>query len=156
MNIICKSAKEVIKASESIKASTERNDCFVYALGTAFDLNYDEAHAVVKNTFQRGDRGGTKNLVVEAVFIDMINTGKELNGKKVIARLDKPSNFYRVKGQEIVRTMRVESFAKKFSEGTYLILVSGHALTVRDGAVIDVCKKPSIKSRVKKAYRIVG
>lgn len=156
MNIICKSAKEVIKASESIKASSERNDCFVYALGTAFDLNYDEAHAVVKTTFQRGDRTGTKSLVVDAVFIDMVNTGKELNGKKVSARMDKPTSVYINSGKEVARAMQVGSFAKKYSVGTYLILVSSHALTIKDGIVIDNNNDRSVKSRVKRAYKIEG
>ena len=156
MNIICRSAKEVIKASESIKASSERNDCFVYALGTSFDLNYDEAHAVVKTTFKRGDRIGTKSSMVDSIFTGMINSGMKLNSKRVTARMDKPTSVYINSGKEVARAMQVGSFAKKYSVGTYLILVASHALTIRDGIVIDNNNDRSVKSRVKRAYMIEG
>jgi flagellar hook-basal body complex protein FliE len=155
MLVICQSAKQATGAKESIIAQNETNDCFVYALGTAFDMPYDEAHKIAAVKFDRNDRKGPKGSVINNVMIEMMNAKTSLNGKTVTEVMDKPTTQYKVYGEVVNRSLRVGSFAKKFNQGTYLILIASHALTVKDGVVIDNKENdPSVKGIVRKAYKI--
>lgn len=147
--VICKSAKEVTKSSESVIAQSESNDCFVYALATAFDLPYDEAHQVVKDTFNRQEGRGTKRRM-----IDLQTPNLNINGKVIEEVMNKPTTQYKVYGEIKNRALRVGSFAKKFSSGTYLLYTRNHALTVKDGVVIDNRTEKSVKALVEKAFKV--
>ncbi|MGB0588034.1 MAG: hypothetical protein ACPGQC_14995, partial [Limisphaerales bacterium] len=50
---------------------------------------------------------------------------------------EKVTNVYKLKGEEIARKKTVKSFIKDFSKGIYLVLVSGHVFTVKNGTMID-------------------
>lgn len=155
MSTICLSAKQATRATESIIAQNETNDCFVYALGTAFDMSYDEAHKIAAVQFDRKKGRGTKGSIITQVMSDIKERNAYLNGKTVTEVLDRPTTQYKVYGEVVNRSLRVGSFAKKFNEGTYLVLLASHALTVKDGVVIDNKESdPSVKGIVKKAYKI--
>jgi hypothetical protein len=155
MSIICRSAKEVLRSSESIIASSESNDCFVYAFATAFDIPYDEAHSQVKEKFGREDKRGTKSSRINRTFDQMFNSPDlNVNGKTVEEILVRPTSQYKLHGEVKNRSLRVGSFAKKYASGTYLIYTRSHALTIKDGTVIDVRTGESVKSLVKRAYKI--
>jgi hypothetical protein len=129
-------AKSIIKSTD--KQSSEKNDCSVRAFTTALDVNYDAAHSYLKETFKREDKKGCKNMNL---------TAKSLEGKtqKIddvefdisILPEEKVTNTYKLHGEEIARKKTVKSFIKDFSKGIYLILVSGHVFTVKNGLMID-------------------
>ena len=153
--VICKSAKEATGALDSIIAQSETNDCFVYAFATAFDLPYDEAHQVVKDKFKREDNKGTRSRLIDRGFNEMLQSPDlNVNGKTVEEVMSRPTTQYKVYGEIKNRALRVESFAKKYTSGTYLIYTRDHALTIKDGTVIDNKNDKSIKALVKKAYKI--
>lgn len=155
MSTICLSAKQATGARESIIAQSETNDCFVYALGTAFNMSYDEAHKVAAVHFDRKERKGTKGSIVAQVMTGMLDQKMSLNGKIVTEVMNKPTTQYKVYGEVVNRSLRVGSFAKKFNEGTYLVLIANHAVTVKDGTVIDNKENdPSVKGIVRKAFKI--
>ena len=155
MSIICKSAKEVLKSSESIIASSETNDCFVYAFATAFEMSYDDAHAAVKERFNREDKKGASSRMIDRRFNEMFDSSDlNVNGKTVQEIIARPTTQYKLYGEVKNRALRVESFARKYTSGTYLIYTRDHALTIKDGTVIDNKNDKSVKALVKKAYRI--
>jgi hypothetical protein len=49
----------------------------------------------------------------------------------------KVTNTYKLHGELIARKKTVKSFIKDFAEGIYLVLVSGHVFTVKNGLMID-------------------
>lgn len=155
MSTICLSAKQATRATESIIAQNETNDCFVYALGTAFDMSYDEAHKLAAVKFDREEGKGTKGSIITRVMSNIKEHNAYFNGKTVVEILEKPTTQYKVYGEVINRRLRVESFAKKFDKGTYLVVLASHALTVKDGVVIDNRESdPSVKGIVKRAFKI--
>jgi ABC-type antimicrobial peptide transport system permease subunit len=121
---------------ESSKSKNENNDCFVRAISTATGSSYDSAHAFVKERFQREDKKGTfvelnlepnlKSHTIDGITFELSKVDKS----KVV-------NTYKLYGELIDRQKTVKSFIKDNQKGTYIVLVSKHAFTVKDGVLID-------------------
>jgi hypothetical protein len=148
------------------KHKDETNDCVVYAFMNAFEVSYDEAHEYVEKNYSRRKGKGTFNTVhglAEMGGLKLVlskNTDSDcdtsyLNGKttKYIGShpkacvKDKEGNAYGTyikltnplyplgKGEYAGYT--VGKFRLQHPKGTYIILVSGHALCIKDGATVD-------------------
>jgi hypothetical protein len=131
-------AKDIIKSTD--KQSSEKNDCSVRAFTTALDVDYDAAHSYLKETFKREDKKGCKNMESTGRKISLEGKTQEIDGVKFnieVLPTDKITNVYKLHGEHIARKKTVKSFIKDFSKGIYLILVSGHVFTVKNGTMID-------------------
>ena len=114
---------------ESLIAAGEENDCTVYAVATAFGMEYDAAHKEVADRMKRQEgEGVSRKNILEA-----LEEGTVLNGKTVTRVIKTPTKVYKVYGNTVPRQIRLSSFVKDYPEGTYLILTRGHALTLKDG-----------------------
>lgn len=130
-------SSNIIKGNSKIQAG-ETNDCSVRAFATALDVTYDSAHQFVKETYDRVDKKGCEK---------MISTTNKLEGKDLevegtkfnIRPVNKYqiTNRYKLRGEVIERKKTVKSFLKDFGAGIYLVMVSGHVFTVKDGTMID-------------------
>jgi len=138
------------------KAKGEKNDCFVRAIMNACDVTYDEAHAWVEQRFNRKKGRGTR---AAGVILRSIATGKEtLFSKFQIGYLGKnPLLSTRKNDPEVLYNKlypikitddngnRTDSYAgytvgkfiQQHQTGSYIILVAGHALAVKDGVMVD-------------------
>jgi hypothetical protein len=151
-------ASEVINNyKESVKAKSEKDDCFVRAVASASGSSYDAAHAYVKETFKRQDRKGTP-------FVN--STMKTIEGKlqefgQVKVRFEelpkeKVMNTYKLYGELIDRQKTVKSFIKDNSKGTFIVLVARHAFTIKDGVLVDNRGEEFRPTRkVQSAYRVI-
>jgi len=131
-------AKDIIKSTD--KSSSEKNDCSVRAFATALDVNYDAAHSYVKETFKREDKKGCKNMESTGKTISLKGETQKIEGTEFDLNVlpeDSITNKYKLNGEVITRKKTVKSFIKDFSKGIYLVLVSGHVFTVKDGTMID-------------------
>lgn len=146
-------AKDLV-AKDSKLASVETNDCVVYATAAAFDLSYDAAHAVVRNLFNREPMRGVSSHKVTKELMSMCNSPFTVNGKTVGKFYVRPSKQYRVSGGYKSRLNKVSTFIKEHPQGTYLILVRGHAIAAKDGVLIDNVNRGSANSRVRWAFEI--
>ena len=126
----------------------------MYATASAFDLSYDEAHAKVRMIFDRPDRKGTKTSNIVGKMKDMADTRESINGKFVREVIDQPTKTYHTYGKDVKRKNRVSTFIKEHTQGTYLILTSNHALTIKDGAMIDNLTKGSGSKLITKAFKV--
>lgn len=149
------SAKKLTKSAESVIAQSETNDCFVYALATSFDLEYDQAHKIAKAEFGREPKRGTSGKAISSRLAEIAEgTAPGFNNRTVTQVIDKPTSTYKVYGEEVNRALKVKSFVKKFSQGTYLVLVRKHAITIKDGAVVDNNEVDCLNSVVRKAFKV--
>jgi len=129
-------------------ASKEKNDCVVRAIANACDVNYDQAHKYVADTFDRKKGEGTfkmmstldnvKKMAFDEVGqLDLFNEGitRELrffgHGPKQGGDMCNP----RYNHKPVAYT--VKAFAQDFKKGNYIVGVSGHTLAICDGVVID-------------------
>ena len=134
-----KYSSEVINNySNSIKARNEKNDCFVRAVASASGSSYDAAHTYVKEVFGRQDRQGTQAVGLTMRTIE----GKLQEFGQVKVKFEKLgkeriTNTYKLYGEIVKRQKTVKSFIKDNSRGTYIVLVAGHAFTIKDGVLID-------------------
>jgi hypothetical protein len=131
-------AKSIIKSTD--KQSSEKNDCSVRAFATALDVNYDAAHSYVKEIFKREDKKGCKHMESTGRAISIEGNTQEIDGVKFDLEVlpeEKVTNTYKLHGEVIARKKTVKSFLKDFSKGIYLVLVSGHVFTIKNGTMID-------------------
>ena len=141
-------SKELLKKSSSI-ASGESKDCLVYAFASAFGLDYDTAHAEVKQRFKREDNNGVKYGYVG----QGLQVGATCNGKTVTEVIDRPTLDYKVYGKVVPRSIRLSTFIAQKSKGTYIVLVRGHAISIRDGVMVDN-RQPRPSALVTNAYKV--
>ena len=134
------SRNEIKGLSNSSIASGEKNDCVVRAMASACDINYDSAHGLVKTEMNRKDRMGTLNNEIVSAMKKFAKEGLEIAGKKFEVSLlgkSRITNRYKLHGEVIDRQKTVKSFIKDNLKGTYVVLVSKHAFTIKDGVLID-------------------
>ena len=132
--------KEIKGYASSSIAISEKKDCFVRALAAGFEINYNDAHAIAKDRFNREDKKGTKGHEIisgmkkiqeEGIVLgDVIAKVKVLKGLEI-------KNRYKLYGELIDRKKTVKSFIKDHPKGNYIVTVSKHAFVVKDGKLID-------------------
>jgi hypothetical protein len=132
------SSTEFIKgAKDSSLAKSEHNDCVVRAIASAAEMDYDSAHQFVKETFNRKNGKGTFGLGTGMNLLS--KNGKQINGKNVqiISEEHNTMLYYVVvKGVKKLRATTTATFIKKHPIGSYVVVVKGHAFTIKDGVVI--------------------
>jgi len=124
----------------STLAAGEKNDCAVRAFANAFNISYDIAHSFTAENFKRKARKGTKAMYatlngLKSVTFDLFTDTLFPETKTYnLVCFNKPINadYTHKKVSYTVKT-----FCSKFSKGTYIVLVNKHALTIKDGIVID-------------------
>lgn len=139
----------LLKAN-SIIASGEKNDCTVYAIATAFEMDYDSAHKEVSDRMQRQEGNGVKRTNV----LQALAEGTTINGKTITRVIKSPTKTYKVYGNTIPRQLRLSSFVKENQEGTYVILTKGHAMTLKDGVLMDNKNETKTRALVEIAFKV--
>jgi hypothetical protein len=124
----------------SVLARNEKNDCAVRAIANAFAITYDTAHMFASTKLERKARKGVSamfsklDLLGEVTFDLFSNTlFPETRTYKLDGVLNPINKDYTHK--EVSYT--VKTFCTKFNKGTYIVLVNKHALTIKDGIVVD-------------------
>ena len=124
----------------SLLAKGEKNDCTVRAIANAFNVCYDTAHGFAADVLKRKARRGTKNTYLNLVkaknvTFDLFSNTLfpetktfKLSGK--IAPINPKYTHKKVK-------YTVKTFCSTHNVGTYIVLVKGHSLCIKDGIVID-------------------
>ena len=134
---------------KSETARNEANDCVVRAVANACDVNYDQAHKYVKETFGRKKGKGTQLFTTllktntEMVFdnVGQLNLCSEDGVKRTVKHIgDMPKlggNLKNPKYKHKPVAYTVKEFARKFNKGNYILAVAKHALAIKDGVVVD-------------------
>ena len=138
MNKFKKSSNSIIGYSSSKLAKSEKNDCFVRAIATATDTSYESAHKYVKNQF--GRKKGKGVLFTSHTLESIEKDGMEIDNKTFDFRVlskGRITNTYKLYGEFIRRQKTVKSFIKDNPKGTYIVGVSKHAFTIKDGVLFD-------------------
>lgn len=135
---------QVIKQGSAIQMNKDANNCTVLALAATTGMPYDEAYKIAENIWMRKRKKGVRTSTLETYFSAH---AKKVDTKKV----------YHVKrdNKDVVCKMTVSTFAKEYPTGNYYLLVSGHALAINDGKILDhknLLLKP--KRIVKHAWKI--
>ena len=123
--------------AESQIAKSETNDCVVRAFASSFEMEYDEAHKTVATEFKRRPRKGTFGFIMKMNLLAKNET--KFNGKgvtKISHEHDTMCYYVNVKGRKTLRNCTLNYFLKNYGQGSYIVVVRGHAFTVKDGAVI--------------------
>ena len=153
------SVNSIYQSFNSQLAKEEKNDCVVRSLATATNVQYETAHEFVKEFFGRTNKRGTNNVAIAAQMLKFETTGIELGNKKFTLRIlgkGEIKNLYKLKGEQIWRQKTLKSFIASHQKGTYMVMVAGHALTVKDGEVLDWSSNKFLPTRkVQAAYELV-
>ena len=140
-------------------AKNEKNDCVVRSIASACNVSYRTAHTFCKEKFNRVDKRGTNNMNIVTQMLKWETSGIEIGEKKLSVRVlpkQETKNKYKLHGKEIWRKKTLKSFISSHKQGTYLVMVANHALTVKDGEEYDWTAntyKPTTK--VTAAYELI-
>ena len=135
---------QVIKQGSSTLLNKDYNNCTVLALAATLGISYDQAYKIAADIWIRKSKKGVRTSTLQAYFGGF---AKKVDTKKV----------YHVKrdNKDVVCKMTVGTFAKEYPTGNYFVLVSGHALAINDGKILDhanLLLKP--KRIIKHAWKI--
>jgi hypothetical protein len=112
----------------------ENNDCSVIALAVSCDLSYKDAHEILSQKGRKTGKGVLTNEILSAVVI----AGKTHQNVTEIFK----HNYGKTVG----------SIEKAGLKETYLVITSGHVLTMKDGKALDWTSGRS--HRIQSVYRI--
>jgi len=127
-------------------AINEKNDCAVRAFANAFQITYDTAHKFAEEVFNRKPKKGTKSVFPILsklgfaqfdMFADSLFPETRTYSIHPIARNNKRIGIVNTDYTHKVVNHTVKTFCAKFNKGTYILTVNQHALTIKDGVVID-------------------
>ena len=127
-------------------ALNEKNDCAVRAFANAFNITYDLAHAFAADKFKRKAKKGTKGMFVTLsqlgfatfdLFSDTLFPETRTFSIHPLKRNNKRIGIVNTDYTHKTVNHTVKTFCSKFNKGTYIVTVSNHALTIKDGIVID-------------------
>ena len=129
----------------SVLALNEKNDCAVRAFANAFNISYDVAHKFAEDKFARKAKKGVKGMFITLsklgfatfdLFSDTLFPETRTYGIHPLARSKNGklvnTNYTH---KEVAHT--VKTFCEQYNKGTYIVIVRNHALTIKDGIVID-------------------
>lgn len=149
MSIPYTSTSQAIKGyADSPLAKSERADCVVRAIASAFDLEYDKAHKWVATTFNRKPKKGTFGFPIGMNKMSDNKTRLNYKRTKTIDAKHLTTNGGKSK-------MTVGTFAKEYNTGTFIIRVTRHAFTIKDGHVIgNPDDATALRKIIKNAWKI--
>ena len=126
-------------------AVNEKNDCAVRAFANAFNISYDVAHKFAEDKFARKAKKGVKNMFQTLTELGFATFDLFQNSLFPETRTYGIHPIARSKSGKLVNTdythkevnHTVKTFCAKFNKGTFIVMVAKHALTIKDGIVID-------------------
>ena len=126
-------------------ALNEKNDCAVRAFANAFNISYDVAHKFAEDKFARKAKKGVKGMFITLsklgfasfdLFSNTLFPETRTYGIHPIAR-SKSGKVVNTKYTHKEVSHTVKTFCEQYNKGTYIVIVRKHALTIKDGIVID-------------------
>ncbi len=135
-------------SQKSETARSEKNDCVVRAVANACDVNYDQAHKYVADTFGRKKGQGTQLFTMllktnkEMVFdevgqLNMFEQGVKRSVKHIGDMPKNGGKLFNPKYKHKKVAYTVKEFAQRFNKGNYILTVAKHALAIKNGVVVD-------------------
>jgi len=127
-------------------ALNEKNDCAVRAFANAFNISYDVAHEFTADKFKRKAKKGTRNMFKTLaelgfatfdLFSNTLFPETRTFSIHPIARNNKRIGIVNTDYTHKVVNHTVKTFCNKFNKGTFIVTVNKHALTIKNGIVID-------------------
>ena len=109
----------------------ERNDCTVRALANALDIDYNDAHAALSKHGRKHGRGCTHKVWHKA-YTEQGLTLLRLYGTTKRARI-----LSKNLGMETSKGTTLGTLLKTIGGGRFAVVVTGHALCIIDGQIID-------------------
>ena len=126
-------------------ALNEKNDCAVRAFANAFNISYDVAHKFAEDKFARKAKKGVKGMFITLSKLGFATFDLFQNSLFPEIRTYSIHPLARSKSGKLVNTKythkevahTVKTFCEQYNKGTYIVIVRKHALTIKDGIVID-------------------
>ena len=126
-------------------AVNEKNDCAVRAFANAFSITYNAAHKFAEEVFDRKPKKGVKSMFPKLAKLGFAQFDMFADSLFPETRVYSLHPLARSKSGKLVNTdythkevnHTVKTFCEQYNKGTYIVIVRKHALTIKDGIVID-------------------
>lgn len=147
---------------ESLICKRENNDCVVRMFASAFDLKYGVAHKFVEQRFNRKPLNGVRGFVNN---LDELKTAFKHSIEPLGEKWKEGLGIHYYAGHRIfnghskrrncVRGFTTGSFIKAYPKGTFIMVVSRHTFTIKDGVIFgNMADAKELKARIENVYRI--
>ena len=146
-----KNGYEVSKKSKI--AQDEKNDCVVRALANAFEISYNMSHKFVELVMERKPKKGTQmfdthmRAIANSGGVEFEREGQLNLFEGDVKTVKVPTKCTLTKLGGVLYNPKytwtnkcaytVKEFAQKFNKGTFILTVKKHALTIKNGIIID-------------------
>lgn len=132
-------------------AKYETNDCVVLAMSSSLGIPYEDAHKFVSEKFGRKPRKGTPDFIYK---MDQSAYKKEVIFNKKVKRVNTRVMDWKLSK---FKPITVNKFILNNMGGTYIVVVRGHAFTIKNGVVIGNPEDSTqIKKRILAAYEVIN
>lgn len=121
----------IYPVSAGASSHSERNDCTVRALANATGMHYADAHALLSKHGRRFRRGAVFSVYHGAY----VEAGLQLVG--VYGSTKRARFAGRSAGLTSGEGITLGRLMPRLQRGRYVVLITGHALAVVDGRIID-------------------
>ena len=120
-------------------AGKERNDCTVRALASAGAMHYDKAHELLKK-YGRKDRFGANFNTMHKAYREAGFALDSVHGSTLSAKY-----VARITQLQASTGTTLANILPKLAFGQYIVNVTGHAVAVVNGKLIDTFDNPAGK-----------
>lgn len=118
----------------------DENSCAVRALANASEIMFPEAHAVLKKYGRIDNQATPFNTLVSAYKECGFNLAATFGTTNTAVYMEQEFNVPRKAG---ITLSKILPYLK---DGSYILLIRGHALAVIDGEIIDTVSNSGAKS----------
>lgn len=139
-------AKTIIPVTAGVSTWGESRDCTVRALANSTGLRYGNAHNILRQHGRKDKRGCTCNVWHDAYISNGMSLVGVYGTTKGARYLAKKISVVAQKGTTL------GSILPKLTNGSYIVIITRHALAVVDGGVVDMNLNRS-NSRVIAVYK---
>jgi hypothetical protein len=114
------------------RAFRENNDCAVLALANAQEIDYRQAHNIIRKECDRVNKDGTSSSKLFAYYSRTFEYGS--SRFRGYQRMIEESGKHKEPNQ---KAKTISSFCKEFPSGNWVVSINGHVLAVVDGVPQD-------------------
>lgn len=139
MNYIKADFRGATCADSVLFAGKETNDCTVRALASASGMHYEKAHALLKKN-GRKDRCGARFYTMKKAYNEANFSLHSVHGTTIQAKY-----VARITSTKAQEGITLGKLLPKLTKGSFIVNVTGHAVAVVNGELIDTFDNPAGK-----------
>jgi hypothetical protein len=124
-------ARFIHSLTAGVSRNDERNDCTVRALANALDIDYNHAHEALSKQGRKNGKGCSQKVWHTAY------TKQGLTLLGVYGTTNRSRQLSKYSGMKSSKGITLGKLINTLGKGRFAVVVTGHAICIIDGQIID-------------------